>query len=362
MRRVLICLRYGIGDLVMELPALRHLRREWPSAHLTALGASPAVELLEGDQVVDKLVRVQDFGFDHWWDYGTDTAREKATEWFRQGEFDLILDAEHAVAGIRRMVENAGLPVLNTGNRVKVGEERAGGWGVQSIWDSALQAWGLALPCGQPAPGLRIPEEYRRLARNFFLQGGEPEREVIGIAPVASSGLKRWPLTRVEELIRRLTTQRDCQVLVFGIAPGDTASAALLRGAAPPERLELIAPLHLQHTAALIEGCHALLSNDTGLMHMAAALEVATVAVFGPTSPGVALPEGATGVESGIPCSHRPIDRFGPGACILEDRCLVGDESCIATVSVEAVASALYGLLAAPAASYRSRRSGEHRR
>jgi ADP-heptose:LPS heptosyltransferase len=351
MRRVLICLRYGIGDLVMELPALRHLRREWPNAHLTALGAWPALELLEGDRVVDTLVRVQDLGFGHWWDSGTEAARQRAADWFRQGKFDLIVDGEHAVAGIRRMVENAGLPVLNTGNRVEVGEGQAGGWGVQSIWNSALQAWGLARPCGRPASDLHICKQFRRLAREFFLERWGPRQEVIGIAPVASSHLKRWPMAGVGELIRRLTAQRDCRVLVFGIAPEDPAGADHLRGAAPPARLELVPPLHLQHTAALIERCRALLSNDTGLMHMAAALGVATVAVFGPTSPGVALPEGATAVESGVACRYRPIDRFGPGACMLEDRCLIGRQGCIAAVSVEAVASALYGALGVGAKS-----------
>lgn len=347
MRRVLICLRYGIGDLVMELPALRHLRREWPNTHLTALGAAPALELLEGDRVVDRLVRVQDLGFAHWWDYGTDTARQRAADWLRQGEFDLVLDAEHAVAGIRRTVEDAGLPVLNTGNRVQVGEGRAGGWGVRSIWNSALQAWGLPQPCCRPTPELHIPERFRRLARECLHARWGPEPEVIGIAPVASSQLKRWPMARVGELIHRLTTQRDCRILVFGIAPEDPSSNDHLRRAAPAERLELVPSLHLQHTGALIERCRALLGNDTGLMHMAAALGVATVAVFGPTSPGVALPEGATAVVSGVPCHHRPIDRFGPGACMLEDRCLVGEQGCIAAVSVEAVASALCGALPA---------------
>ncbi|HET8701416.1 MAG TPA: glycosyltransferase family 9 protein [Nitrococcus sp.] len=345
MRRVLICLRYGIGDLVMELPALRHLRREWPNAHLTALGAWPAVELLEGDRIVDELVRVQDLGFEHWWDPGTEAARQRAEDWFGQGEFDLVLDGEHAVAGIRRMLENAGLPVLNTGNHVEVGEGRAGGWGVQSIWNSALQAWGLARPYYRPAPKLCIPERFRQLAREFLLARWGPEREVIGIAPVASSPLKRWPMARVSELIRQLTVQRDCRVLVFGVAPEDPAGAEHLRHAAPSEHLELVPPLHLQHTAALIEHCRALLGNDTGLMHMAAALGVATVAIFGPTSPGVALPEGATAVESGVACRHRPTDRFGPGACMLEERCLVGEQGCIAAVSVAAVVRALYAAL-----------------
>ena len=45
-RRILVCLRYGIGDVVMELPVLDALRSALPRAHITALGAYPAIELV----------------------------------------------------------------------------------------------------------------------------------------------------------------------------------------------------------------------------------------------------------------------------------------------------------------------------
>lgn len=70
-QRVLVCLRYGIGDVVMQTAALDALRRALPTACITALGARPAIELLEHDPRIDELVCTQDWGLRHWGDTGT---------------------------------------------------------------------------------------------------------------------------------------------------------------------------------------------------------------------------------------------------------------------------------------------------
>ncbi len=116
-KRVLVCLRYGIGDVVMELPALRHLRAQSPDVHVTALGARPATELLEGDPVIDALACVQDFGFEHWGDRGGDAARRRAADWLAEQGFDCVLDRAHTVVGMRRVLSETGLPAHQRGGQ-----------------------------------------------------------------------------------------------------------------------------------------------------------------------------------------------------------------------------------------------------
>jgi ADP-heptose:LPS heptosyltransferase len=89
-QRVLICLRYGIGDVIMELPALRAVCAHWPHAHFTTLGAHPALELPQGDPDFNTQACVQDFGFAHWGDCGTATARRHFGDWFAEQEFDCV--------------------------------------------------------------------------------------------------------------------------------------------------------------------------------------------------------------------------------------------------------------------------------
>jgi hypothetical protein len=68
---ILVCVRYGIGDVVMQTPALDALRRAAPSAYIVALGAPLAVELLAQDAAVDEIVDVKRiWGLTHWYDAG----------------------------------------------------------------------------------------------------------------------------------------------------------------------------------------------------------------------------------------------------------------------------------------------------
>ncbi len=343
-RRVLICLRYGIGDVVMELPALRQLRAEWPDTHLTALGAHPATELIEGDPVCDRLARIQDFGFEHWGDRGDEAVRRRAADWLAAQRFDCVLDRAHTVVGMRQVLLDAGLPAADTSGTVTTGQGEYGGAAVRSILDSAAAGWGLSpAPPGPVRPQLRIAREAREIIQAWLQRNGLSGCERIGIAPVASSSLKRWPVARVRELIRRLTAARGSRILVFGIDPGGALADDLRRTA--PDHVAIVAPVHLQQTAALIERCHAIVGNDTGLMHIGAAVGTATVALFGPTSPAVVLPAGATAVSTDTPCGHRRTARLGPPDCILEDRCLIGERSCIERIGVDAVEQSVRVLL-----------------
>lgn len=342
-QRMLVCLRYGIGDVVMELPALRYLRAQWPDAHLTALGAHPATELLQDDPVFDRVVRVQDLGFEHWGDRGDERVRRRAGEWLADHAFGCVLDRAHTVVGMRRVLLDAGIPAYDTGGTVTMGAPEVGGAAVRSIFDSAVDAWGVTESSGPVQPELRIPAEAREAMEAWLQWQRLSGCERIGIAPVASSHLKRWPVARVRELIRRLTTARGSSILVFGIDPAGALAADLRQTA--PDHVAIVAPVHLQQTAALIERCHAIIGNDTGLMHIGAAVGTGTVALFGPTSPAVVLPAGARAVSTDTPCGYRQTDRLGPPDCILEDRCLIGAHSCIERIGVDAVEQSVRAVL-----------------
>lgn len=346
--RALICLRYGIGDVVMELPALRALRTHWPRAHLTALGAWPALELLEGDPVVDRLMSVQTFGFRHWWDPGSRAARQQLAAWLRANDFQRILDATHAVAGVRRVLSELAVPGLDadgTPSPVHGKQPPHASSPAQAIWLDAARGWGLRGAHRMPPIRLHIPDRAHRAALRF-LDGLRLERRcLVGIAPVASSPLKRWPADRVQALIRRLTREGDTRILLLGVPASEGATLRALRAAAPPGRLHRLPPIHLQSTAAVLSRCRAVVGNDTGLAHMSAAVGTPTIVLFGPTSAQVALPDGAVPVMTPVTCGYRLEDRLGPPECILRNDCLIDDRSCMTRIPVDAVHAAVRRLL-----------------
>jgi len=346
--RTLICLRYGIGDVVMEMPALRGLRRLHPKGHFTVLGAWPALELLEDDPVCDASMGVQHFGFQHWGDRGTPEAQEQLKQWLRDSHFNQVIDACHTVLGIRQVLQHFAFPTFNASGGIEM-DSRITSPGARSIWSSAVRNWGLPTDSRYTEPRLHIPAQATRRARAYFREHELNEHaSIVALAPVASSQLKRWPLDRLCELIHHLTANRDVHLLLFGIDAGESSTIHQLQQAARPGSLHRIEPVHLQQTAALIARCHALLANDTGLMHIGAAMGTPTVAIFGPTSASVVLPLGATPASSNVACGYRLTDRFGPPKCVIEDHCLIAEESCISAVTVDQALNALTSVLDRP--------------
>jgi len=141
--RILVCLRYGIGDVVMQLPALGALRAAAPRARITGLGARPAVEFLEDDPRLDRVVCVQGMGFTHLGDRGTEADRTRAAAWLAHERFDLILDPSHAVVRLQELLRSAGAPVLDITPEVQNRALGVSANGVTAMNAAAAEAWGI---------------------------------------------------------------------------------------------------------------------------------------------------------------------------------------------------------------------------
>ncbi len=320
-RRILLCLRWGIGDLVMELPMLEALRRHAPGAEITALGAMPAVELLEQTAVVERTVAVQTFGLTHWADAGTERTRSRIAAWCRARRFDCILDPSHAPLGARLALCAAGIPTLDTGEHLTVN-----GWGdvrgQELLSRAAAAAWGVLLG-GTERPVLPLQEDELRAGRRLKeeLAGRAP---LFALAPIASSPLKRGSVSEFARAADGLIDATNGHVALFaGDQPRQCeAVASVMRNAGRAWRL---APMHLRATAALLAQCRALVCNDTGLMHLAAAVGTPVVAVFACTSPRLYLPAGATAIQRWPePCRYGEAAQggFGPTPCVAQGVCL----------------------------------------
>ncbi len=139
----------------------------------------------------------------------------------------------------------------------------------------------------------------------------------------------------------------NCGVIIFGghqRTPGDQ----LARQIAQHTSVTTLHTVHLLHAAALMRHCELLICNDTGLMHMAAAVGTPAAALFGPSSAAIYLPPAPNvrALTSEVPCPYRRTQSLGPSDCILKGRCLIGVRSCIDAISaahVEAVACRLIG-------------------
>lgn len=342
-RRVLVCLRYGIGDLVMQLPALSALRDALPEAHITALGARPAIELMEGDGRIDELVSVHDFGFSHWGDFGDDRRRARVGEWLRQRQFDVIIDPSHAVMGFGQAIwqSSAAKQLLDTDHEIDRTVLAGGGSGLEAIRASVRKGWGIEMS-ETSTPRLPLGEQEKRYVDQLLNGLGWCGQALYAISPVASSALKCWPLERAAAVGRHLVDSESAARLLLIAGDQEAVGRQLERAIDRPGRTVRIPPMDLRRTGALLARCRAMLCNDTGLMHLAAAVDIPVVAVFGPTSPAIYAPPGATVFFGETACPHRLEKRFGPPRCVVEGHCLLeGRRSCIDAIDADPVANAM---------------------
>lgn len=334
-QRILCCLRYGIGDVVMELPVLEALHRARPAARITLLGARPAVQLLDGDRRWQAIVTHQDLGVRHRWDRGEAGAAEAVAAWLEEEAPDLVLDAGHAPPAIAWQVWARELRGLQSDEEVESETLRAGGGGVDAVVAGVERGWGLHVP-RPPRPRLRLDAE--RSWAGHLLERLVDGRAPVAFMPSASQRLKRWPEERFAAVADAVIAETGGPILLFD-APGDPSAERMAGHIEQPAAVRRVAPLHLRRTAALLERCRLFVSNDTGLMHVAAAVGTPVAAVFGPTFPGVYLPPGGEhrAAAAEIDCPHRHRHSLAPPDCWMHGHCLIGERSCIHGVAVEAV-------------------------
>jgi heptosyltransferase-2 len=199
-------------------------------------------------------------------------------------------------------------------------------WGERKLPRMIDRCAALALPPGAkppaawPPPQLKVPvAEIAAWRSRHGLNLNSEGRPIVALAPGAVGPAKRWPSTAYAALARRLLAD-GLAVWVLG-GPGEKSLAAEI--VADSEARDLTGH-DLRDAVLALASASVAVSNDSGLMHVAAALGTPTVAIFGPTSPwlwGPLNPLAAT-VETRNelacrPC-HRPVCRLGHHRCMRE--------------------------------------------
>jgi heptosyltransferase-2 len=210
-----------------------------------------------------------------------------------------------------------------------VGEGRFGvindlRWGERRLPRMVERCAALALPKGEQQPAswplpelVASPAEVAAWRQRLGLP--RDQRIEIALAPGAVGPAKRWPAGSYAELGRRLVSQGHRVWIVGG--PSEKALAAEIAAAAPDEIQDLTGA-DLRNAILALAAADVAISNDSGLLHVAAALETPTIGIFGPTSPlhWAPLNPLAAVIESpnALPCRpcHKPICHLRHHLCM----------------------------------------------
>ena len=154
-------------------------------------------------------------------------------------------------------------------------------------------------------------------------------RPLLGIAPGASYGpAKKWPARNYAQAAQEIALQKNMLVVIFGGAAENETAWEVKNNLFDVPVLDLTGKMELAQTLAVISGLGLMLTNDSGLMHASAALNVPTLAVFGSTNPLTTSPLGKN-----VKILRKPVNC---SPC-LQPYCARGDYICLTNISPEEV-------------------------
>jgi heptosyltransferase-2 len=327
-----------LGDAVLALPALTAVRRHFASAHLT-IAAVPGVAPLfreRTDVGPDDIIEV------------SETLRE-AVAMFQGGGFELGIlfpNSFRSAWGMRRagIPSRWGYPTSVRGWLLtrRSAPERLQGVIHQSDYFRRLVR-GLGIPCSDDPPRLRVSRQSVDRADALLTQRGiAPDTTLIAFAPGAAYGeAKQWIPERVAAVAARLVRERGAACVILGASHDRTVARAIeswVRAHAPDALarvIDLVGRTTLGTLAGVTARCRVFVSNDSGAMHLAAALGRPVVAIFGPTKERATGPVGRHEVIT-APAFCRP--------CMLRD-CPI-DHRCMKRIPVDRVHAAIVTQLA----------------
>jgi heptosyltransferase-2 len=262
---------------MLTLPVLQTLREQWPAGHIEIWGYPHIAEVAVAGglaQAVTSLERAEMARF------FVPLPQFSAEQVAAVRSFDLVFNYLHDPVGqVRSNLLLAGAKqVLSGSPLIKRGHAVA-------FLLEPLQA--LALYDAGRVPELNLSAAWRAKGSECLRKMGLQGRPVA-VHPGSGSPAKNWPVQRFAEIIRRLRRHGESVVLVLGEA--DRVQADYFAEAMP--ELPKWQGLTLTELAAALSASRLFLGNDSGITHMAAALGLPVVALFGPSNPDTWAPRG----------------------------------------------------------------------
>ncbi len=354
--RLLILKVSSMGDIVHASPVAAALKRAFPHLYIGWIAEDRHAGVMEGSPRIDKLhiiphraLRAKPFGREAW-RIVLYLAREVRAERY-QVALDLQGLLKSALWGVLGRV-----PIRYGAHRLRELTplllrripipERSDRHVVQQYLDAArwLGASGefpelytkpddANLPEPPVEFPLFVPDEARQQLASKLAQLGTDGKPLITINPSAGREWKRWDITKFAELSDRIESEWGAAVVFLG-GPGDKPLEERLRELKKRPLRSLIGRTTLKEAMAAVERSAVHLCGDTGTAHIAAALRVPVVSLYGPTSPDRTGPYG----QRARALYKRPLCTACP-----PDKCL--RKECLQWITVEEVMQAVQPLL-----------------
>lgn len=335
---IVFALYGGLGDAIMTLPALKMLRNSVPGLELAVyVEEKTAFTILELSGLTDHLMLMDHCEFDtslKRWRFVYNRVRPLAPKVairnylhtrFQDSVESYFTGANERIGYIENRWSSIDTAITYTKPYQHRVQDNAELLAVLGLNKAHLDWPSLAL----------APEDIQWATKT--LGDSLKDKAVIGIHPGGKTRdkVKRWPEEHFARLIDLLIHRDSVEVILFGGPHDGPSIQSIVENAETSPRVAASQPL--SQTAALIKNCDIFVSNDSGLMHLAALLKVPVVGLFGPTSPVKTGPWGTRHRVIVADCKCSPCWRPGYHGCQNGD--------CMRTITVDRVYSTVSQLI-----------------
>jgi heptosyltransferase-2 len=294
--KILVRATNWVGDAVMSIPALAAIRGRWTGAEIAILGRAWVAELYRGQDLADRLLV-----FDHTGRHRGVLGIERLAAELRRERFDMAVLLQNAFeaawiawrAGIPERIGYAcdarGLFLTRAAEVPRPGELPAH----ESYYylEMLRRAGWLERLGSVETIALRVDTIASERAETTLCRvGARAGAFRVALAPGAAYGsAKCWPAERYAALADRLIAEGDADVILFGAA-AERAVAQRIAAGMQHRPIVLVGETSIGELPALLSLCHLFIGNDSGAMHVAAAVGLPVVGIFGPSDPAGTAP------------------------------------------------------------------------
>ncbi|MBI3601599.1 MAG: glycosyltransferase family 9 protein [Candidatus Omnitrophica bacterium] len=284
---ILIVRTDRIGDVILTTPAIKALRKSYPMARISVLVAASTQDLVRGNPYLDEIWLDERSGRHKGWIGFLQLARD-----IRRPQFDAVF-IFHTKRRYNLACFLAGVPV-----RIGYKNEKYGFLLTSGIKDIRFQGKRHeAEYCLDVLKTVGIEDadldffvptdkQAENWATHWLTSNGLSRDEIIAVHAGASDPAKCWPSERFADLINSLHQRTNCKIVLIGSLQTKALSLQItqLCQSAP---LDLTGQTSLAQTVSLLRRCRLLISNDSGPVHIAAAVGIGVISLFMRDQPGI---------------------------------------------------------------------------
>jgi heptosyltransferase-2 len=294
-KRILVRATNWVGDAVMTIPALEAIKENFPDSSITVMARPWVIPLFEHHPAVDDIISFpRGKGI-----LGSLAIKAKMVKLIRKYRFDMAILFQNAfeaaflscLGGVRLRIG-----YITDGRRFFLSHGIIRNKKILAIHQTEyylfiLKAMGWSTKNRYPVLYIS-PEDIKQARRSLSLCGIKQDDFLVGLGPGAIYGeTKRWPSDRFAKIGDLAYKKWGAKVVVMG-SEKEIDICSSVTNSMVMESVNFGGRTSLGEAMAIIAECDFFLTNDSGLMHIAAALGVPTVAIFGSTNPATTGPSG----------------------------------------------------------------------